>query len=183
MTDLNTRIRVGLIVNTRGVRGELIVKPLTDDPRRFERLNRVFIENFKPAGSNVLSDSNFLECEIEYVRFHKEKLLLKFKEFSDINAVAFLKGKYITIDEKDCITLPEDSYFIFDLLGCEVYDLSGNLLGAVIDVLETGGNDVYVLAAAGNEGVQLLVPAVKSVIKSVSINDKKIVADFVPADT
>jgi 16S rRNA processing protein RimM len=192
-------IRIGLIIKAHGVRGELLVKPLTDDIRRFERLIQVFVEKTGGSGVNPY--------EIEYVRFHKDKLLLKFKHFDDINAVISLKGSYISIEEKDLVKLPDDSYFVFDLQGCEVYNVSGELLGILTDVLETGSNDVYKVtpatansvavggvtvggvtadgatadgSIAGGPPKELLIPAIKSVIKEVSVKDKKIIADFAP---
>jgi 16S rRNA processing protein RimM len=171
MTPTAGFIRVGLIANTHGVRGELLVKPLTDDPKRFERLERVFISGM----DHSVSDS----YEIEYVRFHKNKLLLKFRRLDDINAVLNLKGSYIAIDQNELVELPEDSYFIFDLLGCKVYNTSSVLLGTVTDVLETGSNDVYVVVP-DNDAKEMLIPAIKSVIKKVSIAEKTIISDFTP---
>ena len=172
MNRMDNHVRVGLIINTHGVRGELLIKPLTDDPRRFEKLNQVFVENdtFAPASF----------YEIEYVRFQKEKLLVKFKDFDDLNRVLPLKGKYIAIDEKDIVPLPEDSYFIFDIIGCEVYSTPGEFLGTVTDVIETGSNDVYVVRPVDGSQKEILIPAVKSVVKSVSVKDKKIIADIPP---
>ena len=155
--------------------------PLTDDAGRFKSLRRVFIES---AG----------QFEIETARFHKSKLLLKFKGFNNINEVIGLKGLYITIDESDRVKLPEDSYFVFDLIGCEVVNLEGESLGAVTDVLTTGGVDVYVIKRAsgyengddarsstgksGEGSEELMLPAVKSVIKKVFIKEKRIIVDF-----
>ena len=170
MTGMNTLIRVGLIINTHGVKGELSIKPLTNDPRRFEQLSQVCVEN----------DTSVATCfyEIEYVRFQKEKLLLKFKDYDDLNKVLALKGKYIAIDEKDIVPLPEDSYFIFDIIGCEVYSTLGDFIGSVTDVIETGSNDVYLVKPVGISRKEILIPAIKSVIKSISVKDKIIVADI-----
>jgi len=197
MTSLNTDyVRIGLITNTHGVRGELAVMPLTDDAGRFKRLSQVFIENASVVGAKPgagPADVNVSRFDIEQVRFHKNKLLLKFKGYDDVNGVVCLKGLYIAIEEKDLVELPENSYFIFDLLGCEVTNLSGVYLGVVTDVLSTGAADIYVVKKLpgndsgnrGNDGMdsgELLIPAVKSVIKEVSVKDKRIIADVKPAD-
>ena len=182
MSQAFSHIRIGYISKTHGVRGEVLVKPLTDDPKRFELLNQVFIEN---QG----------EHEIEYVRFHRDRLILKLKGFNSANDSLALKGKYIAISKKDLVKLPEGSYFVFDILGCEVRNLSGDVLGIVTDVLQTGGNDVYAVSPATEvnvikyanlakdanraKGTDILIPAVKSVIKEISINDKLIIVDYI----
>jgi 16S rRNA processing protein RimM len=167
---MRPHIRVGLITRTHGVKGEVSVIPLTDDPNRFKILKQVYVENDDlPLG---------VDCEIEYVRFHNNRLHVKFKGYDGINDVAAFKGKYIAIDEIDRVKLPENRYYVCDLLDCKVYELSGKLLGTIVDVLETGGNDVYVVKP--NDGIceEVLIPAVKSVIKDVSVKEKKVIVEY-----
>jgi len=166
-------VRIGLIAKAHGVRGEVSVMPLTSDPRRFELLSTVFVEDddLKLVGG----------YDIEYVRYHKNRLLLKFKGFDGINEVAVLKGKYIAIDEKDLAKLPDGSHYVFDLIGCMVINLSGELLGEVADVLETGSNDVYIVRGQKDgEKTELLIPAIKSVVKEILTDEKKIIVDLMP---
>jgi len=170
--NVNTHVRVGLITKVHGVRGEVSVAPLTDDKRRFELLDRVYIEK---RDLSVEAD-----CEIEYVRFHNDKLHLKFNGRNTVEEVTGFIGKYISIDESERIKLPDDNYYIYELLDCEVFDLSGELLGVVSDVLETGCNDVYVVKPDGGTRKDVLLPAIKSVIKDVSVKDKKIIVDYSP---
>ena len=170
MAQASGAVRIGLIVKTHGVRGEVLVKPLTDDASRFDVLTQATVEDQGGQVEDVY--------EIEYARRHKDRLLLKFKGCSSANEAVRLKGRYITISEEELVTLPADSYFVFDILGCEVVGLSGEVFGSVTDVLQTGGNDVYVVAPVGEEGSEILIPAVKSVVKDVSINIKRIVVDL-----
>jgi 16S rRNA processing protein RimM len=153
-------LQVGKIVNTHGIRGEVKVIPLTDDPRRYDELKEVFV------GTDNEKDIFY----IENVKYFKNTVIIKFKESIDMNYAEKLKEMFIYVDRKNAVKLPEGRYFIFDLIGMEVFELDGNRLGILKDVLQTGSNDVYVVKNDQNK--EILIPALKSVIKEVSIGDK-----------
>jgi len=156
-------LEVGKIVNTHGVKGEVKIIPLTDDPKRFLKLKWVFIDK-----NSVLEKYN-----IETVKFFKDMVIIKFKEINNMYEAEALKGLYMKVDRENAVKLPKDSYFICDIIGCEVFEDDGSRLGVIKDVLKTGSNDVYVVARDNNTEVYL--PALKSVVKNVSISDRKIV--------
>lgn len=155
-------IQVGKIINTHGIKGEVKVLPLTDDMKRFEELSTVYIEDAEK------------EFKIENVWYKKNFVILKFKNFDNINDVLNLKNKFILIHEDDAIQLEEDTYFIFQLIGIKVYTVEGIKLGEVTDVLQPGANDVYVVKEGRKE---YLIPAIKNVIKEVDIENKKMIID------
>ena len=93
-------IQVGKIINTHGIKGELKIFPLTDNINRFDELMSVFIGDEK------------LKVNIEKVWYQKGIVIIKFKEFDDINQVLSYKDEYIYIDEEDKVQLPKDTYFI-----------------------------------------------------------------------
>ena len=105
-------------------------------------------------------------------------VLLKLKGIDDINAAEVYKNCYIKIDRKDAVQLPEDSYFIVDLIGLNVYADDGKELGNIIDVYPTGANDIYVVK--DELGKQILLPGIKEVIKEVKLDDR-IVVHLIPA--
>ncbi len=152
-------IQVGKITNTHGIKGELKVTPLTDDINRFDDLNSVFIGEEKT------------KVNIEKTWYKKGFVIIKFKEFDDINQVISYKDEYVYIDEEDKVQLPEDTYFIFDIIGCKVVDTSDNNIGIVKNVLTNFSNDVYVV-----EDTKLrkehLIPAVKQFVVDVNIEEK-----------
>ena len=76
------------------------------------------------------------------------------------------------VDRENAVSLPEDAFFICDILGAKVYDESNTLLGELVNVLGTGSNDVYVVKDSNNR--EILIPALKSVVKSVSVKDGRI---------
>ncbi len=161
-------IRVGKIVNTHGIKGDVKILPLTDDINRFEKLHSIYIEDDKNP------------MKIEKVWYSKGFVMLKFKGYDSINDVIKYKDKYIVIDEKDALELPEDSYFIFEIIGLKVFCSDGNELGEIIDVLQPGGNDVYVVKRKDLEkGIEkeYLIPAIKNVIKLIDIENRKMIIE------
>ncbi len=159
-------LEIGQIVNSYGIKGFMKVVPFTDDITRFEKLKTVYVEIKKELE----------ELEIEEVKYHKNLVLLKIKGIDDINDVEKYKNCYLKIDRKNAVELPEDTYFIVDLIGIEVYDENQKLLGNIIDVFPTGSNDVYVVK--DEMGKQILLPAIASVIKQVDIKNKKMVVNL-----
>ena len=158
---------IGQIVNTYGIKGFVKVVPFTDDIKRFEKLKSVYIDY----------QGKLLLVNIEEVSYSKANVLLKFKEYPDINMVEKFKNCYLKIERKDAVKLPKDSYFIADLIGLEVYTEEGRLLGKVDDIFKTGSNDVYVVK--DELGKQTLLPAIKEVIKNVDIENKKIIVNLI----
>lgn len=153
---------IGKIVNTYGIKGFVKVVPYTDDITRFERLKTVYID----------LKGNLILMTIDEVAYSKGNVLLKFKETPDINMVEKYKNSLIKIPRKDAVKLPENSYFIADLIGLEVYTDDGRILGKLDDIFKTGSNDVYVVKS--EDGKQTLLPAIKDVVKKIDLEEKKI---------
>ena len=159
----DNRIVIGKLGAPHGIRGELRVIPLTDFPERFENLKQVYVED-------ALLD-------IESVKYHKQFVIIKFKQCPVREEAARLTGRLIYIDKKDAVPLEEGEYYTFDIIGLEVFDVDGNTLGNVTEVLKTGSNDVYVVSQKG-EAKQLLVPALKAVVKEIDIEKGRMVVDM-----
>ena len=153
------KLEIGQIVNTFGIKGFVKVKPFTDEITRFEKLKNVYIK-----------DQIY---EIEDVKYQKNIVLLKFRGVNKIEDAEELKNYYIEIDRKDAKKLDEDSHYIVDLLGLDVYDDSENLLGKLDDIYNTGSNDIYVVK--DGKGKQILLPAISDVIKDINLEEKKII--------
>ena len=157
-------IKVGRIINTHGIRGELKVFPLTDNLDRFDDLKIVYIGNNKE------------KVEIEQVKYHKGLAIIKLKEFDNINQVLKFKDDFLYIDVEDKVELPEDHYFIFDIVDCNVYDTKGRKIGVVTDVLQYTSNDVYVVKDK-EKNKEYLIPAVKEFVVDIDVENKKIIID------
>ena len=158
---------VGQIVNTNGLKGLLKINPFTDDITRFERLKTIFIEHKK----------ELLEFEIESVRYQKKQVLLKLKGIDTIEEAEKYREDYLKINRNKEEKLPEDTYYIVDLIGLDIYTDNGELLGKLDDIFSTGSNDVYVVK--NSEGKQILLPAISDVIKNIDLEQKKIVVNLI----
>ena len=157
---------IGQIVNTYGIKGFLKVVPYTDDIKRFEKLKSVYIEQKNKKE----------EAFIEEVKYSKNLVLLKIKGIDTIEQAEKYKNSIIKIDRKNAGELPENSYFIADLIGLDVYTVDGENLGKLEDIFRTGSNDVYVVK---NElGKQILLPAIESVIKQIDLDGSKIIVNL-----
>lgn len=159
-------LEIGKITAPHGVKGAVKIIPLTDNPERYLDLDWVYIDDGTQLNKYHISD----------VKFFKNTVIIKFKEINNRNEAELMKNLYLKIDRRNAVKLPEDSYFICDIIECEVFDIKGVKIGVVSDVLETGSNDVYVVKR--ERGKDVLIPALKSVIKDVSINDKKITVEL-----
>lgn len=155
-------LQIGKIVNVHGVRGEIKIIPLTDDHHRYDKLEWVFVDK----------EGSLKKYNIESVKYTKALVILKLSGIDTVDAAEALRDCFILVDRANAVKLPEDTFFICDLIGCNVYNENGNALGQLADVLKTGSNDVYVIEA--ESGKQLLLPALKSVVREVSLENKRI---------
>lgn len=154
MEDL---LRVGVISSTHGVRGEVKVFPTTDDPQRFKKLKEIWLDTGKEK----------LLLKIEGVKFFKQFAILKFKDYDNINDIEKYKGKELWITRENAVPLEENEYYIADLIGMSVVSDEGKTLGKLIDVLQTGANDVY--SVKMENGREALFPAIAECVQSVDI--------------
>ena len=150
-------LRVGVISSTHGVRGEVKVFPTTDDTKRFKKLKTVMLDTGREK----------LTLNIEQVKFFKNMVILKFKEFNDINEIEKYKGKDLLINRDQAVKLAPNENFIVDLIGLKVVTDEGVEFGTLKDVMETGANDVYIID--GNDGKEYLFPAIKQCILNIDL--------------
>ena len=153
---------IGQIVNTNGLKGVVKVKPFTDDITEFETFESIYVQK----------KVELIEFKIESVRYAKNMVFLKLKGIDTIEEAETLRNFYIKVERDTLPELEENSYYIVDLLECEVETVEGENLGKMDDIFNTGSNDVYVVK--NEEGKQILLPAIKEVIKEVDIPNKKI---------
>jgi 16S rRNA processing protein RimM len=158
-------LNIGQIVNTHGINGDVKVYPLTDDVKRFSKLKEAYIE----------SKGEMTKYMVESVKYQKNMVILKLKGVDTMNEAEKLRQLYLKVGRWDAVKLPKDTFFICDIVDSEVFDIEGKLLGKLTDVLETGSNDVYVVKT---EGKDLLIPALKSVVKEIDLQSKKIVVEL-----
>jgi len=147
---------IGQVVALFGVRGELKVRLFTDIPDRFAHLASVHL------------DPDYRCLEIERVRPYKgEMIILKLRGIDDANTAETLCGQRLLIPADQLARLPVGSYYQHDILGLAVLLPDGRPLGQIVDILQTGSNDVYVVREP--DGRQALIPAIREVVRQVDL--------------
>ncbi len=161
---------VGQIVGVHGLRGELKVESHTDFPERFA------------PGETLLVGYDLQEIELLSVRPHKGKLLMCVAGIQDRSAAERLRGQWLFVREEDVKELDKDTYWVHDIVGLEVITEDGRKLGIIKEVLFTGANEVYVIAALStvNRGRDILLPAIADVVQSVDIEKGIMVVRLMP---
>lgn len=109
---------------------------------------------------------------LEDVLLQQNIALLKFKNINSREEAAAFVGKELSVPQEQRIDLPEDVYFIHDLIGLQVFDIDGNYLGELEDVFVMAGNDVYQVNCGGEE---ILIPAVSEFVREISLRERKMI--------
>ncbi len=161
-------LRVGVISSTHGIRGEVKVFPTTDDMDRFRKLKKVILDTGKET----------LNLEIENVKFFKQFAILKFKGYDNINDIEKYKGKDLLVTREEAVPLKEHEFFICDLIGCIAYEEDGTEIGELIEVMQTGANDVFIFKTKENK--EILVPYTEECVKSIDVLNKKLMVYLMP---
>jgi 16S rRNA processing protein RimM len=143
------------------------IGPLTDFPGRFKDLGRVYLVS--PAGEEIM-------CTVKSVRYAGEAPLLLFDGYDSPEKASALNGWFVKVPEEEAVPLPEGRYYRYQLIGMEVLAESGEKLGTIVDIFETGSNDVYVMKRGRKE---VYLPATKEVIKRVDRKAKQMVIHLV----
>jgi 16S rRNA processing protein RimM len=139
-----TRLAVGVVVGTHGLRGELKLRLSTDDPEHLTHIKWVYVGDDE------------VRRRLQGVRFHAGFALLKLAGVHNPEDANALRGQKIRIAGKDARPLEEGEYFYYQLVGLVAYDEGGTNLGTVVDIMETGTNDVLVIKSEA--GGEMLVP-------------------------
>ncbi len=160
-------LEIGQIVNTFGIKGMVKVKPFTDDIKRFDKLETIYIEN----------KSGRKEYEVQEVKYHKNMVLMKLRDINTMEEAELLRQSYLLVDREKEEPLEEGVYYIVDLLGLEVFTDEGQLLGKVDDIFNTGSNDVYVVK--DELGKQVLLPGIPEVLKEINLEEGKITVHLI----
>jgi 16S rRNA processing protein RimM len=159
---------VGKVTRAHGLRGEVTVLPLTDNPDRFTPGNVVYLED-----GRALS--------IRDTRDNGARLLVTFEGVGDRTAAEALGGAILVVPESDLPDLPDGTYWPHQLEGCEVVTTSGRSLGSITDVVANPANDIWV--TTGPEGEEILVPAIRQVVAEVDVAARRVLVHEVPGIT
>lgn len=159
-------LAVGKLGRPHGVRGEIVLHVLTDFPERLE------------AGVVVFLGPDYQPVEIQSQRSHRDALLLSLEGFHTPEAVAELTNQYLFVRAEDRPPLPEGEYYHHQMIGLQVLDEDGQVLGTLSQILETGANDVYMVLPP--EGPEILLPAIEDVILEIDLDQRQILVRLLP---
>jgi len=156
---MKDRLIIGEITKPQGIRGEVKIKPYTDNPERFKKLKNVYVDNvnYSVMQARVLPDAVFLIL----------------KGIADRNSAELLRGKMLEIDRVDAVDLDEGKYFIVDVLGSDLVTENDQILGKIIDINVTGRQDVYTVK--NSSGNLMIFPLLKDVLMEIDVENKKVV--------
>lgn len=148
------KILIGKIVNVVGLRGELKVYCYTDKKEQFEELDQIWLDD--------------RAYSIRNTRYQGNVVILRLEGVSDRNAAEALRDKGVYIEESDLAQLPEDSYYVRDLIGLQVTDREGTLSGRLSDVIQSSSQDLYEIKL--ETGKKILLPAVKEFVLDIDVD-------------
>ena len=160
MSSSKKMVVIGKIQATQGIRGQLRVIPFAGDASSISKLESVTLKS--PTG--VME-----EFPVVSAKAHGKRVILTLKPFDNINQVLHLVGREIYADRGTLPELPSDEYYWSDLLGLQGVTEEGEALGELVDIIETGSNDVYVVKLNGRE---VLIPALEDVVLAVDLAAK-----------
>ena len=155
----------GVVTTTHGIAGEVKVFPTTDDVKRYKKTDEVVL---------VTKNGNLL-LHIERARFFKNLVIVKFKEFNNINEVEGFRKCDLMVTRENALPLEEGQYYLCDVIGATVYnEEDDSVIGEVKDVIETGANNVFAINLP--DGREVLFPVIDDCIKEVNTEEGRVVA-------
>lgn len=158
------KVLIGKIINTHGIKGELKIFPFSNDVNKFLNYGYFYIDG---------EDKKF---EIENSRVHKNQVLVKLKEFDNINQVERYKNKDIYVYTEDLNELEDSEYLIMDLIGISVI-YNDVEIGKVKDIIQNSANDVIVVD--GKDNKEIMIPNVDEFVKEIDLKNKRIIVELI----
>jgi len=151
---------LGRVLRPHGVRGELRLEIITAYPERVVEGKRVYL------GTDPQEANTAEACRVIHARRHQQYLILELEGVTDRNMADLYRDHYVMVALEDAVPLEEGEFYLFQVLGIDVYTDEGEYLGQVSDVIETGANDVYVVHGPSGE---VLLPDIEECILKVNI--------------
>ena len=157
-------LAVARIHKPHGLKGEVSVDLLTDFPERLI------------IGKQVYIGENHIPSKIDSIRKMNKKYLILFIDHHSRDSVDSFRNEIVYIREKGGLpSLPNHEYYHHDLIGMTVFSIENKQIGILADIIQTGANDVYVIKPHNQETKEILIPAIKSVVKKVDIQKKEMI--------
>jgi 16S rRNA processing protein RimM len=157
-------LAVGRVLRPHGIRGELLLEPLTDFPERLNEVATVYLG--EAAEPHALTQA----------RMHRGQILIRLGDCADRDCAEAWRGQVVQIEAEAAAPLPPGRYYHHQIIGLTAVTDEGEALGPVVEILETGANDVYVVETAQGE---LLLPAIHSVVRAIEVDTGRLVVHLI----
>lgn len=152
---------IGVVLRPQGLKGEIKIESISTYPERFKKLKKIFIKK-----------DDFQAYSIENVRIADKFVYLKLNDIDNRDQAENFRGCEVFIEESELLKLSEHEYFYHDLIGCRVFTEEKKYIGKLVQISQYGSNDVYTVK--DEAGKEVLIPAIREVIKHVDIIKKEI---------
>lgn len=159
-----THFKIGQIVSTQGLKGEIRVYSYTDDIYRFDDLETFYL------GKDL--ENKWI---VEKVRYKGNMVIMKIKGIDTVEEAEKLKNKFMYVSREEGRELEEGEFFISDMIGIDVYTVDGQHVGVLDDVLQYAANDVYVIKGAENK--EYMIPAMLKFVPTIDMSERKMIID------
>ncbi len=153
---------IGKVISTHGLRGEVKVYPLLDDPDRFTCFSHAWLMD---------RHGEYSDRKIERARFFKNIVIVKMEGVDSVEDAQKIREGSLLLPREEVTELKESQFFEADLIGMNVVTDEGDNLGTLTDILHTGANDVY--SVMMEDGREVLLPAIRSCILKVEVGEKR----------
>ena len=150
-------LAIGIIRKPHGIQGEVYFELYSDFP---ERLN---------AGKHIYLGEDHKKYTIKSVRFTNNLIYLSLASIDSREDTEKIRNQVIFVRSDEIPSLDSNYYYHHQIIGLNVIDIDNIILGKVVDILQTGSNDVYVVSSSKSEGRDLLIPATQSVIINIDL--------------
>lgn len=182
-------VEVGRVLDAWGVKGGIKVLPFSSDPQALFCTKKWFLQPAEVQGAVVTKPGAATTAGVQPARLSRPRMLkvrqareqgdvivVTADDLTDRNTAESLKGARVFVSRSAFPTPDTDEFYWIDLMGLTVVNRQAEVLGEVVDLMETGPH--CVLRVKGEDKVERMIPFVSVYIDSVSLADKRIVADW-----
>ena len=166
----NDTLLIGKVIGVHGIHGNIKIYSYAESADIFKVRQRIYIRRIGGNDKTVT---------VNRVMLHKKSVILSLKEIDTREQAEMLVGEELFIEKKNLPPLEPETYYWFDIIGLDVFDTDNRHLGWIESIIPTGSNDVYVVKNAGNSKENdILIPAIRSVVKKIDLSTKTMQVDL-----
>lgn len=161
-------IKIGKIVGTFGIKGELKIYPMTNHEEMFLEFDHLILESKK----------EFRKYELKHARFHKNTVLVILDDIDSINEAEKLIGSEVYMEEELMPELDDGEEYVFRIIGLKVFLEDDSFIGTVVDVFNNGAHSVYELK--DENGKEFMIPVLDDTVVSRDFDEGKMTVRLLP---